>query len=309
MLIIIIRKGRCYGLVIKSMTGFGRGEYLDEKYRFIVEIKAVNHRFNEIVIRMPKLLNCLEDKIRGMVAGTLLRGRIDIFITMDEYGAKKRVVRVDKELAIAYYNALRELAECISAPGGYANIDRLAQYPDVLKVEDVAENLAELWHKLQEAIKFALTKHSEMRETEGQAILQDFGKRLDKIETLVKEVEARAPQVLEEYKNRLLGRTKEALLQVNAEPEEARLLQEAVFFADRTNITEELVRLSSHIAQFRKALDIAGAVGRKLDFIVQEINRETNTIASKANDFIIANVVVEIKSEVEKVREQIQNIE
>ena len=306
---IIIRKGRCYGLVINSMTGFGRGEYLDEKYRFIVEIKAVNHRFNEIVIRMPKLLNCLEDKIRSMVAGTLSRGRIDIFITMDEYGAKKRAVRVDKELAMAYYNALRELAEYISAPGSYSNVERLAQYPDVLKVEDAVENPDELWNKLEKAIKLALAKHSEMRETEGQAILRDFGRRLDKIEALVKEVDARAPQVLEEYKSRLLGRMREALLQVNAEPEEARLLQEAALFADRTNITEELVRLSSHISQFRKALDTDNAVGRKLDFIIQEINRETNTIASKANDFTIANVVVEIKSEVEKVREQIQNIE
>lgn len=294
--------------MIKSMTGFGRGEYQDNMHRFIVEIKAVNHRYNEIVIRMPKNLGPLEDKIRRCVSNTLLRGRIDVFITMDEYGQKKRAVRIDKELAIAYNKALKDLGDLFSVAIN-DNIYQIAKYPDVIKAEEVTEDVGALWPKLSQAVDIAVSNLMSMRLTEGLNIQQDLRLRITDIESYISAVEKRAPQVLLEYREKILGRMRELLLTVGEEPDNGRLLQEAAIFADRTSITEELVRLKSHLTQFCIALKADDAVGRKLDFIVQEINRETNTIASKANDFTVVNIVVEIKSELEKVREQIQNIE
>ncbi|AJQ27419.1 YicC/YloC family endoribonuclease [Pelosinus fermentans] len=294
--------------MIKSMTGFGRGEFQDNEHRLIVEIKAVNHRYNEIVIRMPKNLGPLEDKIRRSVSNLLVRGRIDVFITMDEYGQKKKAVRIDKELAIAYNKALKDLGDLFSISVN-DNIQQIAKFPDVIKVEEVTEDVLILWPKLTQAVKMALANLMSMRLAEGRNIQQDLVLRIADIESYITAVEKRAPQVLVEYKEKILGRMRELLATIGEEPDAGRLLQETAIFADRTSITEELVRLKSHLTQFRTALNADDAVGRKLDFIVQEINRETNTIASKANDFNVANIVVEIKSEIEKVREQIQNIE
>lgn len=290
------------------MTGFGRGEYMDGEHRFIVEIKAVNHRYNEIVIRMPKSLGSLEDKIRKTVAATLQRGRIDVFVSLDEYGEKNRLVRVDKELAIAYHKALKELGEIIAAPVD-DNVHQLARYPEVLRVEEVAADVEVLAAKLQAALTAAVDNLMAMRLAEGANIQADMLARVDKIAERIDLIESRAPQVVSEYREKLLGRMRDLLATVGAQPDETRLLQEAALFADRIGIDEELVRLRSHLVQLRETLLADDAVGRKLDFIVQEVNRETNTIASKANDFAMANVVVEIKSEIEKVREQIQNIE
>lgn len=294
--------------MLKSMTGFGRGEFLDAGHRFIVEIKAVNHRYNEIVIRMPKNLGSLEDKIRRLVANTLVRGRIDVFITADEYGQRARAVRVDKELAIAYHKALKELADLFAVPAG-ENIYHIARYPDVIKIEEVAEDVSLLWPKLSQAIDTAINNLMTMRLAEGANIQKDMLARIEKLAEYVRFIDERAPRIAEEYRAKLIGRMKELLTTIGAEPDEARLLQEAALFADRTSVTEELVRLSSHLEQLRDTLLSSEAVGRKLDFIVQEVNRETNTIASKANDSSVANIVLEIKSEIEKVREQIQNIE
>jgi len=281
---------------------------MDAGHRFIVEIKAVNHRYNEIVIRMPKNLGSLEDKIRRSVANTLVRGRIDIFITADEYGQRTRAVRVDKELAIAYHKALKELGDLFAVPAS-ENIYHIARYPDVIKVEEVAEDISLLWPKLSQAIDSAVNNLMTMRLTEGANIQKDMLARIDKLSENVRFIEERAPRIAEEYRLKMLGRMRELLSTIGAEPDEARLLQEAALFADRTSVTEELVRLGSHLEQLRDTLLSSDAVGRKLDFIVQEVNRETNTIASKANDSAVANIVLEIKSEIEKVREQIQNIE
>ena len=294
--------------MLKSMTGFGRGEYLDIGHQFIVEIKAVNHRYNEIVIRMPKNLGPLEDKIRRVVSNTLVRGRIDIFISMDEFGEKKRSVRVDKELAMAYHKSLRALAELFSTSIN-DHLDQIANYPDVIKVEEVTEDVLVLWPKLSSAVDMAVSNLMSMRLAEGLNIKQDLVSRIDSIASYLITVEERAPQVLVDYRIKILGRMRELLATIGTDPDEGRLLQETAIFADRTSITEELVRLKSHLTQIGTALNSDDAVGRKLDFIIQEINRETNTIASKANDFVIANLMVEIKSEIEKVREQIQNIE
>ena len=294
--------------MLKSMTGFGRGEFLDNAQRFVVEIKAVNHRYNEIVIRMPKNLVSLEDKIRRSVSNTLMRGRIDIFITIDEFEEKKRVVRVDKELAMAYHESLRALAELFST-SMKDHLDQIAKYPDVIKIEEVTEDVLVLWPKLSIAVDMAVGELMSMRLTEGFNIKQDLVSRIDSITSYLITVEERAPRVLVDYRLKILGRMRELLATIGSEPDEGRLLQEAAIFADRISITEELVRLKSHLLQIGAALNADDAVGRKLDFIIQEINRETNTIASKANDFKIANLMVEIKSEIEKVREQIQNIE
>lgn len=295
-------------IVLKSMTGFGRGEYLDADHRFIVEIKAVNHRYNEIVIRMPKNLGVLEDKIRRSVANTLRRGRIDVYVSLDEFTRKNRVVRVDKELAIAYHNALREIRDLFDGTvEDFTN--QIARYPDVLKVEEEEQDIMAMWPKLSEAIDGAIDNLMAMRLAEGTNIQKDLNERIDKLESQIELIERRGSHVLEEYRAKLLTKMRDTLSVIGAEPDDTRLLQEAALFADRTNFTEELVRLKSHVEQLRSTLLAEDSVGRKLDFIIQEVNRETNTIASKANDYTIANIVVEIKSEIEKVREQIQNIE
>jgi len=294
--------------VLKSMTGFGRGEYLDAEQRFIVEIKAVNNRYNEIVIRMPKVLASLEDKIRRTVANVLARGRIDVYITIDDFGQKKRMVRVDKELAIAYHKAMKELGELLELPAGEP-VSMIARYPDVFKVEELSEDVALVWPKLLEATKAALSNLMDMRLAEGTNIQKDLLGRIDSLTKHIQFIEERAPKIAEEYQEKLLGRMRDVLAAVSAQPDEVRLLQEAALYADRISITEELVRLNSHLMQLRNTLLSDAAVGRKLDFIIQEVNRETNTIGSKINDFSVANVVVEIKSEIEKIREQIQNIE
>lgn len=297
--------------MLKSMTGFGRGEYLDKDYRFVVEIKAVNHRYNEIVIRMPKKLNVLEDRIRKIVSNSLLRGRIDVFITVEEYNCQNKIVRVDKELAIAYYNALRDLADIIPnvSEKEVNNIYYISKCPDVLILEEREEDVEIIWPKLKEAIDESVNNLLLMRTAEGGNIAKDLIRRIEKLQTYIMDIEARAPQVVDEYRKKIYERISELLAAVQSEPDEIRLMQETAIFADRTNIHEEIIRLKSHIIQLKANLNTSGPVGRKLDFIIQEINREANTIASKANDYTIANLVVEIKSEIEKVREQIQNIE
>jgi uncharacterized protein (TIGR00255 family) len=290
------------------MTGFGRGEFMDNHHRFTVEIKAVNHRYNEIVIRMPKNLNSLEDRIRRRVSDSLARGRIDVYITLDEYGEKKRSLRVDKELAIAYHKALRELADVLEMSTEVA-LRQIASYPDVIKSEEIVEDAEQLWPKLTIALDCAVDSLLKMRIREGANIERDLLQRLEIITNHAAVIEDRAPQIIAEYNERLLARLRETLALLGNQPDEARVLQEVACFAERTNFTEELVRLNSHFDQFHRAIAAEESVGRKLDFLLQEINRETNTIASKANDFTVANLVVEMKSELEKVREQIQNIE
>ena len=294
--------------MLKSMTGFGRGEYMDNHHRFTVEIKAVNHRYNEIVTRMPKNLNSLEDRIRRRVAEALTRGRIDVYISIDEYGEKKRSLRVDKELAIAYHKALRELASLLQLSADIS-LRQITSYSDVIKSEEVIEDVEQLWPKLIIALDSAVDNLVKMRQREGANIEKDLTARLTLIAKHAAAIEERATQIIADYTDRLLLRLKETLAQLGSQPEEARVLQEVACFAERTNFTEELVRLKSHFDQFHRTLASGEPVGRKLDFLLQEINRETNTIASKANDFSVANLVVEMKSELEKVREQIQNIE
>jgi uncharacterized protein (TIGR00255 family) len=291
------------------MTGFGRGEYLDSDHRFIVEIRAVNHRFNDIVLRIPKNLGGLEDRVRKNIAGTLARGRIDVVVTVDDFMERRRTIRVDKGLANGYFQAVKDVADACGLDIKAVSAYDVAKFPDVLKVEEISEDLETLWPKLSEAIDQAVGNLMAMRTAEGENIYRDLTARIDRIRELGATIAVRAPIIVEEYREKLRERCREILTEVNAAPDEARLLQEVAIMADRTNITEELVRLESHLDQFGQAMRGENAVGRKLDFILQELNRETNTIGSKANDMSTSGLMVELKSEIEKVREQIQNIE
>lgn len=292
--------------MMRSMTGFGRGEAASQFGRIVVEMKAVNHRFSEVVCRMPRQFNALEEQVRKLVQGKVSRGRIDLFVSWDA-AAQARGVKVDKELAMAYYNSLKELAEEIGS-NSELTLDTLAKLPDVLKVGEGEVTAEQLWPLLQSAALQAVTNLIAMRQREGDALADELHARLVTIEALGESVAERAPQVVEDYRNRLTRRLDELLPQGHTvDPQ--RLAQEVAIFADRSDVAEELQRLASHIAQFRQTLQENEAVGRKLDFLVQELGREVNTIGSKANDAAITNQVVTAKAELEKIREQVQNIE
>ena len=299
--------------MVKSMTGFGRGSFEEENFSVTVEIKSVNHRYNEIAIRLPHFLNPLEDKIRKTILASISRGRVDVFVTA-RYTATGAVnVSVDKPLALAYHTALLEVGDAIgiTSPNisDQAEVLYLARCPDVITAKEGLFDCDGYWPKIKQAVDQAVGALVSMREAEGKNIVGDFYKRLDLIEQHVLAIEKRSPLAVAEYQAKLTERL-DALLadkKISADPD--RVLQEVAIFADRVSITEEIVRLKSHIRQFRLILESAQPVGRKLDFLVQEFNREANTIGSKANDFELAKTVVEIKAEIEKIREQIQNIE
>lgn len=299
--------------MVKSMTGFGRGSFEEENFSVTVEIKSVNHRYNEIAIRLPHFLNPLEDKIRKTILASISRGRVDVFVTA-RYTATGAVnVSVDNPLALAYHTALLEVGDAIgiTSPNisDQAEILYLARCPDVITAKEGLFDCDGYWPKIKQAVDQAVGALVSMREAEGKNIVGDFYKRLDLIEQHVLAIEKRSPLAVAEYQAKLTERL-DALLadkKISADPD--RVLQEVAIFADRVSITEEIVRLKSHIRQFRLILESAQPVGRKLDFLVQEFNREANTIGSKANDFELAKTVVEVKAEIEKIREQIQNIE
>jgi len=290
------------------MTGFGRGVYSDEEVKFVVEIKTVNHRYNDIFIKMPKTLNQLEDKIRTTITSKIHRGRVDISISMELFNSSNKKVNVDKKLAIAYDNVLRELAVALEIPYTTALLE-IAKQPDVLVITEDEADITIFADKLNLALTAAVENILQMRTIEGQNIKNDLLSRVCKLEGLVSTIKVKEPIITNDYRDKLLVKVKEFINDSNVVVDEGRLLQEVALFADRINFTEELVRLSSHFIQFKTNLEVSEPIGRKLDFIVQEINRETNTIASKANDFTVANIIVELKSEIEKIREQIQNVE
>ena len=300
--------------MLRSMTGYGLGEYQDKDFSFVIEIKSVNHRYNEVAIRMPRFLNPLEDRIRKRILATISRGRIDVFINASFTGQTNCQVKVDKDLAKAYHSALKDVA---SAMGGedvklspQAELLYLARCQDVISADSGTFDVEALWPHVEAAIDAALAHLVAMRETEGTNIMVDVKNRVKLISEKLAVIEERAPLVVTDYQARLTERVNELLkgyTEKTIEPE--RLIQEVAIFADRVNITEEIVRLKSHIKQFTEMLDSDKPVGRKMDFLVQEFNREANTITSKSNDFTVTQKAVEIKGEIEKIREQIQNIE
>jgi uncharacterized protein (TIGR00255 family) len=300
--------------VVKSMTGYGRGEYQDDAFSFIFELKTVNHRYAEVAIRLPRFLNPLENRIRQTVLKRIARGHVDVFITASYTGEEGRRIKIDKGLVKAYHESLKDTADLLGigtdTVGGERELYFISNQPDVLTLEEAAIDPEALWLKMEPAINEALDHCDAMREAEGANISRDVANRVDLIEEKLGEIEKEAPQTVVDYEAKLTERIQELLDKNNAgEIDQSRLIQEVAIYSDHVNITEEIVRLHSHIKQFREMLASAHPVGRRMDFLVQEFNREANTIASKANDSVITQTVVDMKGEIEKVREQIQNIQ
>jgi uncharacterized protein (TIGR00255 family) len=292
--------------MIRSMTGFGRGECQEESKEFLVEIKTVNHRYSDVFIKMPRQISFLEDKVRDLVSKAISRGKIDVYITFNSFGIDSKCILFDEALAKAYINAVEALRDKFGLKDDIT-VSLISKYPDVLRVEQAEEDEEKIWSMLKVATENALRSLVSMRENEGEGLKNDLAARTAYIEKVLKEIELRSPDVVKEYKQKLETRIKDLLEQQTID--ENRIAMEVAVFADRCSIDEEIVRLGSHLNQMREALSLEQPVGRKLDFLIQEMNREINTIGSKANDLIITRNVVEIKSEIEKLREQVQNIE
>lgn len=292
--------------MVRSMTGFGRGECSRDGREFTVEIKTVNHRYFDIFIKMPRQIGILEDRVRELVSKAISRGKIDVYITYTNYGSDSKHVTIDEQLAKAYLTALEELKDKFSLADDIS-VSLLSKYPDVMKVEQCEEDEEQLWEILKAAVEDAVASLVRMREAEGEAMKKALLERADVVEGVIEGIAARAPEVPKEYKTKLTDRISDLLEQQTVD--ENRIAMEVALFADRCSIDEELVRLRSHFGQMRQILGMDQPVGRKLDFLVQEMNREINTIGSKANDLEITRLVVDVKSEIEKIREQVQNIE
>lgn len=293
--------------MIKSMTGFGRGENDDEIRRFTIEIKSVNHRYNDIIVRMPKHFSYLEENIKKMIKEKIKRGRVEVYINLENLKTSNLEVKVDMALAKSYKESL-ELLDKELGLNTSVNLDQIVKYPDVINVEKKEEEEDVIWSVLSVALNNALENLYNMRIEEGKKLSEDIVKRSKYIGSLSKKIEQKSPIVVDEYKKKLENRIK-CILDESVEVDEMKLANEVAYFADKSNITEEIVRLYSHIDQLISTLESNESVGRKLDFIIQEMNREANTIGSKVGDIEITNNVVEIKSELEKIREQIQNVE
>lgn len=293
--------------MVKSMTGFGRSQLNEGGYQVSCEIRGVNHRFFDPHIRMPRRYNILEERIKEEVKKSIQRGRIEININVDKTDDSRRTLKVDKGLAIAYYNYLKELAENLNISKEIRVID-VFRLPEVFNLQDEEEDLDLLWKVLHKAVQTAVTGVLDMREKEGRNLVKDILARNDLILSYARELEERAPAVEVEYRHKLQSRILEVLDKQDM-LDENRLLQEVAIFADKTSITEEIVRLKSHVQHLKDLLGAHEAVGRKCDFLVQEMFREINTISSKSNDLKMSQIVVDVKAEVEKIREQLQNIE
>lgn len=291
---------------MKSMTGYGRGEQENTQWQIVIEVKAVNHRYSEVMVKQPRQLLALEDKMKKLVAQYIERGKVDIFVRMQEKAGISQAVQVDQAKAEIYHLALQEMAQRLQV-AYQPDVHRLIQLPDVIAHREEEEDAKILWPLVEEALREALEQHVQMRQMEGNHIREDMMQKLQQLEQLTKAVAERSPLVLQEYQEKLRQRIADLLAQPSTDEE--RLAQEIAYFAEKSCIDEELVRLQSHFAQFRQIIEQEGSIGRKLDFLIQEMNRETNTIGSKANDLTIGRLIVEMKSELEKLREQVQNIE
>ena len=294
--------------MIKSMTGFGRGEYSDGKRNVIAEIKTVNHRYADISVKMPKRYSFAEEKIKSLIKEKVKRGKAEVSIIVENLTEEDTTVKLNTLVAGQYVNNLKELKEAYGL-AGEIDIKLVATMPDVLKAVPDVENEDEAAAVIFEAVKMAVSNLDAMREVEGAKLADDLLMRGQLIRDIVKKIDARAPMVAREYTLKLQNRIKD-LLGDQVDIPEDRILVEAAVFAYKANITEELVRLDSHMNQLKTILTASSEpVGKKLDFLVQEMNRESNTIGSKANDMEITSLMLETKSEIEKIREQVQNIE
>ena len=293
--------------MVKSMTGYGRAEDTVDGCTITVELRSVNNRYLDCNIRLPRLYLFAEEAMKTRVQNTISRGKVDVFITLDTTGAENVQVSVNRPLAQQYASALQELAQ-LCGPAAYRiTPEALSRFPEVLVAEKTEDDLEGRAQAICTVLDRALDDFDQMRTREGQRLEADILSRAQTIETLVGQVEERSPQTVSEYRAKLEARMQEVLSNTQLDP--ARILTEAAIFADKVAVDEETVRLRSHIEQLRGMLSKGGAVGRKLDFLIQEFNREANTIGSKCSDLEISRHVVDIKAEIEKIREQVQNVE
>lgn len=291
--------------MIKSMTGYGRAKWEVEQREYCVEIKSVNHKYCDISVKMPRSISYLEEKVKKMVAEKVTRGKIDVFISFSNNSTKGKQIVMNHELASVYIEQLREMARK-NGIEEHIEVTDISKFPDVLMVENV-EDEELIWSELSTCVKEALASFVEMREQEGRKMKEDIQARIQGIQEKVNQISTYSTGLIEEYVVKLKERITEILKTDIVD--EARLAQEVVIYADKCSVQEEVTRLKSHILQFTKMLENANAIGKKLDFLIQEMNRETNTIGSKANCLDITNLVIDIKTELENVREQVQNIE
>ena len=297
--------------MIRSMTGYGRGEYQDEVQTITVEIRAVNHRYCDIFVKMPRRYSFAEEKIKSAVKAGLSRGKIEVNVSVDNFGTSDTDIRLDAALAKRYYDVLHELSDTLDFGlfEDQISLGLIAKMPDVIKGVAAEEDEDALLAALLDATDKAIANITTMRETEGQKLVADISMRADIIADIRSRIEERAPELEKEYAAKFKARIEE-LLDGAAEVPEERIALEAAIFADKANITEELVRLDSHISQLREFLKgEEDSIGKKIDFLIQEMNREANTIGSKSNDKEITNMMLQLKAEIEKIREQVQNIE
>ncbi len=292
--------------MVKSMTGYGRAEDTLNGCTITVELRSVNNRYLDCNVRMPRLYLFAEETIKGRVQNTISRGKVDVFVTLDMTGGEQVQVSVNQPLADGYYAALTQLAERYGLSKDIS-VSLLSRFPDVLLAEKAEEDVEQRAQDICSVLDRALQDFDQMRTREGARLEADVLSRAARIEELVGLVEERSPQTVSEYRAKLEARMNEVLANTQLDP--ARILTEAAIFADKVAVDEETVRLRSHIGQLRHMLEQGGATGRKLDFLIQEFNREANTIGSKCSDIDIARHVVDIKAEIEKIREQVQNIE
>ncbi|MBK1810602.1 YicC family protein [Clostridium sp. YIM B02505] len=293
--------------MIKSMTGFGRASSEEESTRsFSLEMKSVNHRYLDINIRMPKSMISLEERIRRIVGERLNRGKVDIFLNYKNYGQFDTAAKLNVKLADSYVDCLKQIKERYSLKDELS-LTLISKFPEVIVLEEHEENLEDIWKELLPLVNRSLDTIICMREAEGQKLYEDMTLKSNDIEANVRKIEAKCPEVLKAYKEKLREKLQGIL--ENVQIDENRLAMEVAIFADKSTIDEEITRLYSHINQLRSTFLLNEPIGRKLDFIIQEMNRETNTIASKSTDLEITNLVINIKNMIEKIREQIQNIE
>jgi uncharacterized protein (TIGR00255 family) len=292
--------------VIKSMTGFGRGEQVNEDRKIVVEIKAVNHRFCDMNVKLPKKLNYFETDIRNCLKEYIQRGKVDVFITYEDYTKSNVCVKYNKDIASEYITYLNSMVDDFGLQSDVKPAV-IGRFPEVFTLEEQSVDENEIWSHLEGVVREAAEKFVESRIREGENLKKDLLAKLSAMSEIVAYIEEKSPQIIEDYKTRLIEKVDE--LAINTQIDEQRIAAEVTMYADKVCVDEEVVRLRSHIDSTIKILTEGGAVGRKLDFIVQEMNREANTILSKANSLIIADRGIDLKTEIEKVREQIQNIE
>ncbi len=292
--------------MLRSMTGYGRSEEIAGGRHIVFEIRSVNHKFFEFSSRLPRGYQFLEDKLKAYTHSRVSRGKVDVFLQIENLEESNVGVLVNHSLASAYVEAFEELKDRYCLPDG-VTLSILSRYPDIFSVHKAPEDEDAVWEAVKRAIEPALASFLSMREAEGQRLMDDVLEKAARIEVMVEEVEKSTPETVREYQQRLRQKIEELL--GDKQIDEQRLLTEVALFADKVAVDEETVRLKSHLRQFRQLVEVGEPVGRKMDFLVQEMNREANTIGSKSQNSKIAYLVVDMKSEIEKIREQVQNIE